>query len=305
MKKILLSVATLVAAGAIVAGATGAFYGDVERSTGNTFTAGSIELLVDSTSHYDGMICTEVDDDVYVWVEEGDGTSTYPELLGEACDGTWAETDLEGGVHKFFNFLDLKPGDYGEDTISLHVYDNDAWGQFVISSVVDIDNGCTDPEQEAEAGACENPDDGEIDDNLRFTGWIDQGLIPGFQNGGDNPQYDPAEGDNEYQIEEGPKFWDNTLIGDLGPFNLSDVFELAYLEWCTDPSFSPDGHNDYDYCHGFAEDGRMVASTTYYFGLAWDLDLDATGNEVQTDSYVADMIFQVEQHRNNPTPFGL
>ena len=54
-----------------------------------------------------------------------------------------------------------------------------------------------------------------------------------------------------------------------------------------------------DECHGFAEDGRMVKSTTYYFGLAWDFPL-ATDNDAQTDEYIADMTFQVVQHRNNP-----
>jgi len=63
------------------------------------------------------------------------------------------------------------------------------------------------------------------------------------------------------------------------------------------------GHNDYGLCHGLARDGRMVGSTTYYFGLAWNLDLDGTGNEVQTDEYTADLTFRVEQHRNNPNPF--
>jgi len=38
--------------------------------------------------------------------------------------------------------------------------------------------------------------DGEIDDYLRFTAWLDQGFYPGFQNGGDNPEYDLTEGDN-------------------------------------------------------------------------------------------------------------
>ena len=65
----------------------------------------------------------------------------------------------------------------------------------------------------------------------------------------------------------------------------------------------PDGYTNYDSCHGLAEDGRMVESTTYYFGLAWELPLNETLNDAQTDQYSADMTFQVEQHRNNPNPF--
>lgn len=47
MKKILLSLGTIVAIGAIVAGGTIAFFNDTETSTGNIFTAGSIDLKVD------------------------------------------------------------------------------------------------------------------------------------------------------------------------------------------------------------------------------------------------------------------
>jgi predicted ribosomally synthesized peptide with SipW-like signal peptide len=58
MKKILLSLGTLVVVGAVVAGATIAFYNDTETSTGNIFTAGSIDLKVDHTkSTYNGNEC--------------------------------------------------------------------------------------------------------------------------------------------------------------------------------------------------------------------------------------------------------
>ena len=308
MKKILLSLAVIAFVGVAAVGATGAFYGDTETSTGNTFTAGSIELKVDSTSHYDGMICVEVDTDVYVWEEESTDSSTYPELIGEPCDGTWSETDL-GISHKFFNYLDLKPGDWGEDTISLHVYDNDAWGQFVVTNVFDRDNTCTGPEdaEDAEDGECGegNPDEnGDMDENLRITAWLDQGFLPGFQCGDPELQEDCSdtlEGDNIYDEQyESPLIWDNELIGDLGPFDLADVLSYAYTAESCEVT---DGDTNYDDCHGLALDGRMVGSTTYYFGLAWELPL-ATGNEVQSDEYTADLTFQVEQHRNNQNPFN-
>ncbi|MDC1205379.1 SipW-dependent-type signal peptide-containing protein [Candidatus Pacebacteria bacterium] len=314
MKKILLGIAALGLVGAVAGSATVAFYNDVERSTGNTFTAGGVELRVDSVSHYNSMICVDVGDTspLYEWQPES-GFSPLPGHFPEAgteCDGTWAETDLVEGVHTFFNFLDLKPGDEGEDTISLHVYDNPAWGQFLVEPVIDRDNTCTDPEQEAEGdGICQDPDgDGEIDNYLRFDGWVDQGAISGFQCGAQGPDNaqcteDPTEGDNIYQDTEGPKFWDNELIGDLGPFDLAPVFATAYsLENCSSLG-EIDGDTNYGECHGYAEDGRMVASVTYYFGLAWGLDLQETGNDAQTDTYSADLTFRVEQHRNNPNPF--
>ena len=48
----------------------------------------------------------------------------------------------------------------------------------------------------------------------------------------------------------------------------------------------------------WAEDGRMVGSVTYYWGLAWHIP-EETGNEIQTDSLLADMVFSATQHRNN------
>ena len=58
MKKILLSLGTLAVVGAIVAGATIAFYNDTETSTGNIFTAGSIDLKVDHLAQtYNGDDC--------------------------------------------------------------------------------------------------------------------------------------------------------------------------------------------------------------------------------------------------------
>ena len=318
MKKILLSVATIAFVGTAVAGLTGAFYKDVETSTGNTFTAGGLELKVDSESHYNNMICTDIDGDGLgdEWQPEPDfipGPGHYPPA-GSPCNGTWAEADLVEGIHKFFYFTDLKPGDSGEDTISLHVYENDAWGQFIIDGIIDQDNTCTGPEikVEDETGTiCVDPNgDGEIDNYLTFTGWLDQGTTPGFQCGEPglvDPCIDPEEGDNIYQPEEGPYFWDHELISNLGPFELSEVFGAAYEVYCVDaagvPLYDPSGDNDYGYCHGFADDGRMVKSTTYYFGLEWDFPLE-TDNDAQTDEYTADMTFEVEQHRNNPTPFA-
>lgn len=124
MKKTLLSLGMITAVAAVVVGATGAFYSDTETSTGNTFTAGAIDLTVDSFAHYAGLICIDGkweddEDDIY-------GPVTRPELIGEDCEGTWEATDL-GPRNQFFNYDDVKPGDQGENTISLHVDTNDAW----------------------------------------------------------------------------------------------------------------------------------------------------------------------------------
>ena len=246
--KILLSVASIAAAAALVVGATFAFFSDSETSTGNTFTAGTLDLKVDNTCHYN---------------EPADDTPNCP----TPPEGftTWDSTDL-GVAHKFFYFTDVKPGDYGEDTVSLTV-ENDAWLRMLIDVTADTDNSCTGPETVAEPG-CGANDDGELLENLLFTVWLDQGVTPGFQ----GPQ-DLSECDNDFVEQFEPTLISEGTVQDGEIWNLAD-FDGAYL----------------------------LAEQKACFGIAWSLP-EEVGNEVQSDGVEATMEFQVEQHRNNPTPF--
>ena len=132
MKKILLSISVLAFVGAVVAGATGAFFSDTETSTGNTFTAGAIDLKVDNASYYN--------------------SSTSPTT-------SWQLKDLT--IEKFFNFSDVKPGDDGEDTISLHVNNNDSWLCADVALTSNDDNGITEPEGE-DGDLTDGPGNGEL-----------------------------------------------------------------------------------------------------------------------------------------------
>lgn len=318
-RRIFTSMLTILVAAAVVVGATMAWFSDRETSQGNRFQAGALDLRVDSEAHYNGLVCREDTESTtgYSWLEPVG--SDNPDLMllehyGQECAGTWPENNLV--AHRFFNFEDLKPGDFGENTISLHVYNNDAWGRFRVHGLETADNTCTEPEGEAEEGSC-NPL-GDLQDKLVFSAWLDQGSIPGFQNVIPDPAnpgqyitlqpedagYDPEEGNNIWDGEESePRFWNNLAPAE-GTWNLADVLGPAYATFCTgeaSPSPAANGNNNYGFCHGLAADGRMVGSTTYYFGLAWSLPT-TVGNEVQTDSLTADMSFDVVQWRNNPAP---
>ena len=221
-----------------------------------------------------------------------------PTLVGGPCDGTWELTNLEDGVHKFFYFDDIKPGDYGEDTVSLHVISNDAWGRMVIDEIVDIDNTCVDSEEEAENDDCDagGTMNGELRENIDFRVWLDEGITPGFQGKGN----DVGEGDNIQQDNEIELISAGAIDQSGETHNIWEGLRAAYTSrGCTVAS----GQTNYGSCHGLAEDGRMVASATYYFGIGWELP-DDVGNEAQTDIFQADISFEVEQHRNNPSPFG-
>ena len=323
MRKILTSIFVIALMAVAVFGATRAFFSDTETSVGNTFEAGSLDLRVDSESHFNGLVCTLGENEQYTWQVPVGGQSVGPEHYpqpGDPCTGTWSQSDLGPGAEwRFFNFSDLKPGDEGENTISLHVLDNDAWGRLLVNNITDLDVTCTEPESEAVDVECNPsgiPGDGELGEAIAFDAWLDEGGVAGFQcndpDPDDNPETDdatsgarcaadPLEGDNLLNGVE-QLFWTDETIDEVaeGPFALDDVLGGAYaLHVCTEAT----GHTDYGLCHGLAEDGRMVGSATYYFGLAWDIP-ETAGNEIQSDSIVADMVFEVEQHRNNPTPFG-
>lgn len=149
MKKILTSFAIVVGIGAVAGGATLAFLSDTETSSGNTFTAGAIDLKIDNISYYNG--------------EE------YP-------TSTWQASDLTDQL--FFSFNDLKPDDEGEDTISIRVDTNDAWACMNISLTKDSDVDYTEPELDDDQTVdLQNPatSPGELGGLLEFMFWVDDG----------------------------------------------------------------------------------------------------------------------------------
>ncbi len=141
-KRILIgAIITLIVAAGIIGG-TIAYFQDVEISQGNVFKAGKFNLKIDNTCTYNGQ----------------------PQSF---C--TWLEKDLAGEL--YFNFLDVKPGDNGEDTISLHVDNNPAWICAEVANLVKDDNGCEKPESDIDI-TC-GVGQGELQDNLFFTIWKD------------------------------------------------------------------------------------------------------------------------------------
>lgn len=273
-KRIVLGLGMIVFVAAVVVGGTGAFFSDTEVSTGNTFTAGAIDLRIDSEQHYNGNTCVEDSNSStgYSW----SGNASYP-AAGTECTGTWALKDLDDDSvtgDRFFDFYDLKPGDYGENTISLHIESNDAYLCAALDNVGEADNGQNEPEAlddlDGDTGA-------ELDENLHFFAWVDEGATSGFQ----GTSTDATEGDNVYQDGE-------------------PVLGYAYADELDDVTW------------GLVEggDSPVVAGETAYIGVAWCMGtFDGPGpfncngsnvsNAPQTDSWYTDIAFYVEQARNN------
>lgn len=273
MKRIILSLGALVFVGALVVGATGAFFSDTESSIGNTFTAGAIDLTVDSEQHYNGNVC----DDGF-W----SGESEYP-VPGTPCGGTWEATNL-GAQHKFFDFGDVKPGDEGENTISLHIDSNPAWACADVSITSNDDVSTVDPETDAgdDLEIATSTFDGELAQNIWFVAWRDMANATSTNPG--------TPGDNIWQgAASEPLFF---TPGPASNILNSGTTTLALADLSTGGIPLPGGD-------------------TSYIGLAWCAGTLSTagdviscngatmGNIAQTDSMTANLAFRVEQSRNN------
>lgn len=171
MKKILLSLSMIAAVAVVGVGATGAFFSDSETSTGNTFTAGAIDLGVDNESYYNNQPNPKTS-----WALDWDIDNT--EYTGDDP----RTTDQEGTDHvyslpvprQFFNFNDLKPGDSGEDTISLHVNNNDSWLCADVTLTSNADNSINEPEADA-GDVTDGYWAGELANRVKWYWWADDG----------------------------------------------------------------------------------------------------------------------------------
>jgi predicted ribosomally synthesized peptide with SipW-like signal peptide len=247
-KKALVSLSIVAVVSAIIIGGTMAYFSDTETSTGNKFTAGKFNLKIDNTCHYNGREC--ICDGACEWA----GTD-------EECFCTWEAKDLTNEL--FFNLGDVKPGDFGEDTISLHVDNNDAWICAELANLKNNDNGCENPEFKAETLAygasnetCANPGlgQGELQNNLLFSIWKDNGASAHACN-------NIKDGDETYIFENQPAEEEAWAIAD-------------------------------------STTGAPIAGgATICYGVAWSLPI-GVNNIIQTDDFSEDVIFTAVQARN-------
>lgn len=264
MKRILISILTIALVGTAGFAATRAFFSDTETSVGNTFAAGEIDLLVDNESY----------------VTSSSGT------LIASPDTSWTLDNLTG--HLFFNFRDLKPGDLGEDTISLHVNNNDAWLCAAARVTDNSDQTCTEPELEDDLD-CTNPGlgTGELADNINFAFWAD-------------------DGDNVYETGEniflqgpidnvnGKIALADSLTNVWGPAGALPGGSDRYIgkAWCFG-NLTPVGVNQ-DNSGKTGTNGPLARGT----GVTCSGASDAN-NAAQTDRAMGDIQFYAEQSRNN------
>lgn len=262
MKKILLSITSIIFAGAILATGTGAYLSDTEKSTGNTFATGVIDLKIDNESY----ITNEWGKLVY-------STST-----------SWELSPLAGKF--FFNFLDIKPGDIGEDTISLHVNNNNAWACMNILLTATPENGQNEPESLVDVTTGENS--GELQDKLYFKFWAD-------------------DGDNVYEI--GEKIFKKGLVKDIWNGENWAIADSNGNIWGGDDPLIGNSvrYIGKAWCFGDMQDypvtqdglGKTGNNGPLVRGTGFKCEGEEIGNIVQSDGVKADVTFSVIQSRGN------
>jgi len=212
--------AGLGAVGVASAGAglgTTAYFNDTEAFEGNTLTAGELDLKLDYRATYAGGLGRV--DEINGWysdegpgepfnvVEEEDGVY----LIGEVPnidEGEWPDVVQErdfcapdvglinGDQIPVFALDDVKPGDCGEVTISLHICDNPSWVWMNGEVTADDENTVSEPEAGADGEGNALGDDadgpisgeGELADAIDVTMWYDEDCDnvyePGSESGG-------------------------------------------------------------------------------------------------------------------------
>lgn len=280
--RILLYFISLLFAAVLIIGTTFAWLSDSETSIGNVLAAGAIDLGIDNHSYYNGVLNAGT-----TWRVDYD---IEPVLGNNPATLDVEETDfvLEAG-RQFFNFTDLKPGDWGEDTISLHVKDNDAWLCADVTLTSDDNNDTTEPEAK-DGDTTPGPiGEGELADAINFFWWADDGdnvfetdetLLPAGPLG----NLDVGETATVDLADSNSNIW-----GDQGPLPGNTVAFLAKA-WCFgDATMTPyvqDGGNKGDN----GPDVRKVIC-----------DGEGVNNVAQTDSLTADISFRAYQSRSNET----
>ncbi len=270
--KVMVSGAVILAAAALIIGGTFAFFSDTETSTGNTLVAGAIDLKIDNESYVIDYLV--------------DGAVNPTGQLVPNSNTSWVLSDLT--IEKFFNFEDLKPGDYGEDTISLHVENNDAYLCAAARITADLDNDITEPEDEVSGANNDNNDgttDGDLDSQVNIAFWGD-------------------DGDNVFEVGENV-FLQGPIsgLGQAGKIALADSTTNIWGPVAPVPGASTQ-YIGKEWCFGTLTPSPVAAGTGGPIARGTGFTCSGAAsidNIAQTDSVVGDLQFYAVQSRNNST----
>ena len=166
--------------------------------------------------------------------------------------GTWGLKNLKPGIDKFWNFADIKPGDWGENTVSLHT-NKEAWVCLEFLNLEEEENGINEPESHEDTTA-----EGDLTKWMHFFAWHD-------------------DGDNIFEVGEKPIF--GPVAAD--PALDNQVYPVA--DYTHGPAIPANNtkHVGIYWCAGEMWVDVPTAAIT--------CDGEGMGNEAQTDSMSVDI----------------
>jgi hypothetical protein len=186
---------------------------------------------------------------------------------GNPNAGSWSLKDLRN--EKFFNFDDIKPGDYGSGVISLKV-DTDSWVCFSVKNLRNKENSLTDPEKKS-GDTTVGTDSGELGQNLYFTAWTDNGN--GVWENGETLLFSNRFGSVD-ELSGGTTF----AVADFLTKSSCHQNQIKYvgLKWCAGTMTIDEG------AHTISCSGTLM------------------GNISQSDTVSADMVFYTVASKDDP-----
>lgn len=209
-----------------------------QENPGITFATKGISLKIDSKAWYNGAIVPSA---------------------------TWALKNLNPTSDKFFNFDDVKPGDFGCNVISMHVKDQDAWMCMDFENLTQDENGMNEPE-----ALVDTTPGADLANGTEFFGWTDDG------DGKYEPPTEKALFGTSTKAASTVLNDKTYVIGDSKQGGACRVNTTRYVGMC--------------WCAGgltVAANGKMTCDAT------------KLGNAAQTDSFALDVAIRAEPTNQN------
>ena len=224
----------------------------------------------------------ENDDGIQDRIESRSDIDEEPFITDEEVERRFREqfADVPDDLERpLIDISDVKPGDFGQVTFSVHLFDNPAY-LWLTGGIVDTsENGLTEPE-------AKDPDEEEevveLLDEIRVAVWHDNGngvLEPTEELVYEKELDGPDDDQNISVTQQDALVTQGTLRDVLTELELGDGIPLDSNPETTSRDCFPN-------------------STTRYLGFAWWLPVDHA-NEIQTDSVEFDLGFYTEQCRHN------
>ncbi|MFC7199653.1 vWA domain-containing protein [Halospeciosus flavus] len=273
---------------------TSAYFNDTESFQNNTLQAGELDLKLDYKATYAGgpgrlediqamgyPDAADLGDGVYLLdqVPTPEQEAQWEDIVmeGDYCSPEADDILVNGSEVPIFTLTDVKPGDSGETTISLHICDNPAWVSMTGGLTANDENGQSEPEMGVdESGGTPGAGMGELADEMNVTVWYDEDC--------DNV-YEPTGTGQQQELEVALV---SDVSGSMGGSNLSALKSAAtgFVDNLSSPdeaaaiSFSSSASVDQELTTDYQAVKDAIDAYTAGGGTAINTGIDAAADEL-------------------------